>query len=217
MTNFMPVIIKTQKIVLLPSYLSNKMKKTGLFFGSFNPIHIGHLIIANHIVEHSNLDEVWFIVTPHNPHKQKKTLLADHHRLMMTRLALENYPKLKASNIEFDLPQPNYTVNTLAHLQEQYSDRQFVLLMGQDNIASFHKWKNYEVILEQHQIYVYPRITNKKPKEAILLHPSVFVIEAPIIELSATQIRNDIQQAKNIRPMLSPEVFKYIDEMNFYK
>jgi len=193
------------------------MKKTGLFFGSFNPIHIGHLIIANHIVEHSNLDEVWFVVTPHNPHKIKKTLLADHHRLMMTRLALENYPKLKASNIEFGLPQPNYTVNTLAHLQEQYPDNHFVLLMGQDNIASFHKWKNYQAILEQHQIYVYPRITKKVPNEEILMHPAVSTIDAPIIELSATQVRNDIRQAKNVRPMLPPEVFKYIDEMNFYK
>jgi nicotinate-nucleotide adenylyltransferase len=193
------------------------MKKTGLFFGSFNPIHIGHLIIANHLVEHSGLDEVWFVVTPHNPHKNKKTLLDDNHRLMMVRLAVEPYTKLKASNIEFDLPQPNYTINTLAILQEKYPDRTFVLLMGQDNIASFHKWKNYQAILDFYQIYVYPRITDKIPLQKIKEHRSVHFVKAPIIELSASSIRNDIKNKKNIRPMLPPEVFTYIDEMNFYK
>jgi len=193
------------------------MNKTGLFFGSFNPVHIGHLIIANYLTEHSDLNEVWLVVTPHNPHKQKKTLLSDHHRLSMVRLATENYPKLKACNIEFGLPQPNYTVNTLALLQEKYSDRKFVLLMGEDNIATFHKWKNYEAILQYYQIYVYPRISSKKAREEIINHPAVQTIKAPIIELSATQIRQDIQAGKNVRPMLPPEVFQYIDEMNFYK
>ena len=193
------------------------MKKTGLFFGSFNPIHIGHLIIANHIVEHDDLDEVWFVVTPHNPHKQKKTLLNDTQRLMMVRLAVDNYPKLKASNIEFGLSQPNYTVNTLAVLQEKYPDRQFVLLMGQDNLASFHKWKNYEAILKYYQIYVYPRLTDKKLKPEFLSNPAIKFIKAPIMELSATQIRQDIRAGKNVRPLLPPEVYQYIDEMNFYK
>jgi len=191
--------------------------KTGLFFGSFNPLHTGHLIIANYLTEHSELDEVWFVVTPHNPHKQKKSLLNDHHRLTMVRLATENYPKLKASNIEFGLPQPNYTINTLTLLQEKYPERDFVLLMGQDNIAGLHKWKNFEAILRYYNIYVYPRITDKKTKEDILIHPSVHFVKAPIIELSATQIRRDIKEGKNVRPMLPPEVFQYIDEMNFYK
>jgi len=193
------------------------MKKTGLFFGSFNPIHIGHLIIANHIVEHSGLDEVWLVVTPHNPHKQKKTLLNDYQRLMMVRLATEAYPKLKASNIEFDLPQPNYTVHTLAFLQEKYPQREFVLLMGQDNLASLPKWKNYQTILQYYKIYVYPRITSKTIPQELINHPSVTMIEAPIIELSATQIRKDIAEHKNVRPLLPPEVFQYIDEMNFYR
>ncbi len=193
------------------------MKKTGLFFGSFNPVHIGHIIIANYIVEHSDLDEVWFVVTPHNPHKQKKTLLNDIQRLMMVRMATETYPKLKACNIEFGLPQPNYTINTLTLLQEKYPDRKFVLLMGKDNLASLHKWKNYQAILQYYMIYVYPRITSKIPQKAIVNHKNIHQIKAPVIELSSSQIRKDIAEGKNIRPMLPPEVYQYIDEMNFYK
>jgi len=193
------------------------MKKTGLFFGSFNPIHIGHLILANHFVEHYPLDEVWLVVTPHNPHKKKQSLLADHHRLTMVRLALEEYPKLKASNIEFDLPQPNYTINTLIALQERYPGRKFVLLMGQDNLANFSKWKNYEAILRYYELYVYPRITQKEIPDYLLKHPSVKQIKAPVIEISATQIRQDIKAGKNVRPLLPPEVFTYLDEMNFYR
>ncbi|HFX17528.1 MAG TPA: nicotinate-nucleotide adenylyltransferase [Flavobacteriales bacterium] len=193
------------------------MKKTGLFFGSFNPIHIGHLIIANHIVEHTDLDEVWLVVTPHNPHKKKTSLLNDLQRLSMVRLATESYQKLKACKIEFDLPQPNYTVNTLAVLQEKYPDNQFVLLMGEDNLAGLHKWKNYETILEYYQIYVYPRLTQKKVTSDLINHPAVTMIKAPIIELSATQIRQDIKACKNVRPMLPPEVYQYIEEMRFYK
>jgi len=193
------------------------MKKVGLFFGSFNPIHIGHLIIANHLVEHTDLDELWFIVTPHNPHKEKKTLLKDHHRLTMVRLAIENYPKLKASNIEFDLPKPNYTINTLTVLQEKYPNHSFYLLMGQDNLAGFRKWKNNESILDYYHIYVYPRITDKKIPSDLLNHPHIKMVEAPIIEISATQIRKDIKNGKNVRPLLPPEVYKYIEEMNFYR
>ncbi len=193
------------------------MKKTGLFFGSFNPIHIGHLIIANHVVEHTDLDEVWLVVTPHNPHKQKKTLLNDLQRLMMVRLATESYSKIKASNIEFELPQPNYTINTLTVLQEKYPGHQFVLLMGEDNLASLHRWKNYESILQYYQVYVYPRISHKKPQPELANHPVIRKIKAPVIELSATQIRKDIQAGKNVKPLLPPEVYQYIDEMNFYK
>ncbi len=193
------------------------MKKVGLYFGSFNPIHIGHLIIANHIVEHTDLNELWFVVTPHNPHKQKKSLLNDHHRLMMVLMAIENYPKLKASNIEFNLRQPNYTIDTLTVLQEKYPDYSFSLLMGQDNLAGFRKWKNYETILEYFHIYVYPRLSNKKVPEEFSKHPHIHLVKAPIIELSATQIRKDIKDGKNVRPLLPPEVFTYIEEMNFYK
>ena len=193
------------------------MKKTGLFFGSFNPVHIGHLIIANHIVEHTDLDEVWLVITPHNPHKIKSSLLNDFQRLTMVRMALENYPKLKACKVEFDLPQPNYTIHTLTVLQEKYPERKFYLLMGQDNLASLHKWKNFESILKYYRILVYPRITDKKIPEPFLNHPKIQWIKAPIIEISATQIRNDIKAGKNVRPLLPPEVFRYIDEMNFYK
>lgn len=201
-------------------------KTIGLFFGTFNPIHIGHLIIANYLVEFSNMDEVWFVVTPHNPLKKKKTLLADHHRLAMVEMAVEDYPKLKASNVEFALPQPNYTINTLVHLEEKYPDQAFALIMGEDNLKSFPKWKNYEVILERFPLYVYPRISEgetesqffriseKGEKEYV---PQINFVNAPIIELSSTFIRKAIQERKNIKPMLAPEVWKYIDEMNFYK
>jgi nicotinate-nucleotide adenylyltransferase len=192
-------------------------KKIGLYFGTFNPIHIGHLIIANHLVEFSDLDEVWFVVTPHNPHKKKKTLLEDHHRLAMVRIALEDYPKLHASNVEFDLPQPNYTVNTLAYLEEKYPDNNFCLIMGEDNLKSFHKWKNFDVILDRYSIYVYPRISEGTVKTQFENHEKIIKIDAPIIELSSTFIRKGIKSEKNIKPMLSAEVWKYLDEMNFYK
>lgn len=192
-------------------------KKIGLYFGTFNPIHIGHLIIANHMVEFSDLDEVWFVVTPHNPHKKKKTLLEDHHRLAMVRIAVDEYPKLQASNVEFDLPQPNYTVNTLAYLEEKYPKNNFCLIMGEDNLKSLHKWKNYEVILERYSIYVYPRISEGKVETQFENHEKIKKVAAPIIELSSTFIRQGIKDGKNIRPMISAEVWKYLDEMNFYK
>ena len=192
-------------------------KKIGLYFGTFNPIHIGHLIIANHMVEFSDLDEVWFVVTPHNPHKKKNTLLEDHHRLAMVRIAVDEYPKLQASNVEFDLPQPNYTVNTLAYLEEKYPKNNFCLIMGEDNLKSLHKWKNYEVILERYSIYVYPRISEGKVETQFENHENIKKVAAPIIELSSTFIRQGIKDGKNIRPMLSAEVWKYLDEMNFYK
>ena len=192
-------------------------KKIGLYFGTFNPIHVGHLTIANYMVEFSDLDEVWMVVTPHNPHKKKKTLLEDIHRLTMVRIALEDYPKLKASNIEFDLPQPNYTVNTLAHLEEKYPESSFCLIMGEDNLKSFHKWKNYEVILERYELYVYPRISDGTIESKFTKHSKIHKVNAPIMELSSTFIRKAIKDGKNIRPMLPQNVWEYLDEMNFYK
>ena len=192
-------------------------KKIGLYFGTFNPIHVGHLTIANYMVEYSDLDEVWLVVTPHNPHKKKNSLLDDIHRLAMVRIAVEDYPKLKASSIEFDLPQPNFTVNTLAHLEEKYPEYEFCLIMGEDNLKSFHKWKNYEVILERYAIYVYPRISEGRVESRFMDHPAITLIEAPIMELSSTFIRNAIKKNKNIRPMLPDAVWKYLDEMNFYR
>lgn len=192
-------------------------KKIGLYFGTFNPIHVGHLTIANHLVEFSDLDEVWLVVTPHNPLKKKKTLLDDVHRLTMVRVALEEYPKLKASNIEFDLPQPNYTVNTLVHLEETYPEQQFCLIMGEDNLKSLQKWKNYEVILERYSVYVYPRISEGAVEHQFVGHPKIHKVAAPIMELSSTFIRKAISEGKNIRPMLPQNVWEYLDEMNFYR
>lgn len=191
--------------------------KIGLYFGTFNPIHIGHLIIANHFVEYSDLDEVWLVVTPHNPHKKKKTLLEDYHRLQLVSIAVENYPKLQASNIEFQLPQPNYTAYTLAHIADIYPQHQFNLIMGQDNLKTFHKWKNFETILENHHIYVYPRILEGESENQLDKHAHVHKIDAPIVEVSSTKIRAGIRAKKNVRPLLPDAVWKYLDEMNFYK
>ncbi|WP_298779214.1 nicotinate (nicotinamide) nucleotide adenylyltransferase [uncultured Polaribacter sp.] len=193
------------------------MSKIGLYFGTFNPIHVGHLIIANHMVENSDLDEIWMVVTPHNPFKKKSSLLENHHRFELVYRATENYPKMKPSNIEFKLPQPNYTVHTLAHISDMYSDKEFCLIMGEDNLKSFHKWKNFETILEHHHIYVYPRISVGKVETQFENHPKIHLVNAPVVEISSTMIRNGIQQKKNIQPMLTKEVWEYIDEMNFYK
>lgn len=190
--------------------------KIGLYFGTFNPIHVGHLIIANHLAENSDLDQIWMVVTPHNPHKQKNTLLNDYQRLEMVQLATEDYTKIKASDIEFTLPQPNYTVNTLAHLQDKYPKHEFCLIMGEDNLKSLHKWKNYETILNHYAIYVYPRIVNGGETAVYETHKNITKIDAPIVELSATFIRESIKNKKNIAPMLPQKVWQYIDHNLFY-
>jgi nicotinate-nucleotide adenylyltransferase len=193
------------------------MSKIGLYFGTFNPIHIGHLIIANHMVEHSDLDEIWMVVTPHNPFKKKSSLLDNNHRFEMVYRATENYPKIKPSDIEFKLPQPNYTVYTLAHISDVYPDKEFCLIMGEDNLKSLHKWKNYETILEHHHIYVYPRISEGKKETQFNKHPKIHEVDAPIVQISSTMIRNGIKDQKNVQPLLSKEVWEYVDEMNFYR
>ena len=190
--------------------------KIGLYFGTFNPVHAGHLIIANHMAEFSPLEQVWLVVTPHNPHKAKNTLLDDYKRLEMVFLATEDYPKLKPSDIEFRLPQPNYTINTLAHLQEKYPQHEFSLIMGEDNLKSLHKWKNFEVILQSHEIYVYPRISEAQQTD-LTNHPHVFHIDAPVVEISSTFIRESIRGGKSIRPLLPEKVWQYIDHNNLYK
>lgn len=191
--------------------------KVGLYFGTFNPIHIGHLIIANHMAEFSGLDQIWLVVTPHNPHKEKNTLLDDYKRLEMVFLATENYPKLKPSDIEFKLPQPNYTVNTLAHLQEKYPAHEFSLIMGEDNLNSLHKWKNHEVIVAHHDIYVYPRISGETINPELEIHPKIHRIDAPVVEISSTFIRNSIKDKKNVRALLPEAVWHYVDHNNLYK
>lgn len=201
--------------------------KIGLYFGTFNPIHVGHLIIANHMAEHSDLDQIWMVVTPHNPLKKKHTLLDDYHRLQMVHLATEDFPKIKPSDIEFKLSQPNYTVNTLVHLQEKYPNYEFSLIMGEDNLKSLHKWKNYEAILAHHEIYVYPRLENKGSADENISsdvddsklknHPKIHVINAPVVEISSTFIRDNIKKGKNVQPLLPVKVWEYIDHNNFYK
>ncbi len=194
------------------------MKRIGLYFGTFNPIHVGHMVIANHMVEFSDLDEVWFVVTPQSPFKVKKTLLDNHHRYQMVFEATKEYPKLKPSKIEFQLPQPNYTINTLVHLEEQQgNDHQFCLIMGEDNLKGFHKWKNYELILERYDLYVYPRISDEKVAHQFNDHPKIHCVKAPIMEISSTFIRRQHKEGKNVRPMLPYEVWVYLDEMNFYR
>lgn len=180
-------------------------------------MHIGHIAIANHMVEFSDLDEIWMVVTPHNPHKKKSSLLPDYQRYDMVYQATEEFGNIKPSNIEFDLPQPNYTTNTLAYLEEKYPDYHFALIMGEDNLNTLHKWKNHEVILERFEIFVYPRITNSSAKEELLNHPKITQVDAPIMEVSSTFIRNAIKEGKRITPLLPNKVWKYIDEMNFYR
>jgi len=191
--------------------------KIGLYFGTFNPIHVGHLIIANHMAEHSNLEQIWMVVTPHNPLKQKNTLLDDYHRLHLVNLATEDFPKIKPSDIEFKLPQPNYTVNTLAHLSDKFPQHEFSLIMGEDNLKSLHKWKNYDYILENHDIYIYPRISEELENLGLKNHPRVHKIDAPIVEISSTFIRENIKNKKNIRPLLPEKVWEYVDHNNFYR
>jgi nicotinate-nucleotide adenylyltransferase len=191
--------------------------KIGLFFGTFNPIHVGHLIIANHMAEFTDLEEVWFVVTPHNPFKVKNSLLADHHRFRLVSEITDDYDKLKPSNIEFGLPQPSYTINTLVHLAEKHPEHDFNLIMGLDNLHTFPKWKNSEVILRDYEIYVYPRVSEKKDLPELLNHEKVHLIDAPIVEISSTFIRKAVRDQKDIRALMPFKAWKYMDEMNFYK
>ena len=191
--------------------------KIGLFFGTYNPIHVGHLIIANHLAEHSDLDQVWLVVTPQSPHKTKQSLLDDHQRLELVFRATKDFPKLVPSAIEFNLPQPNYTVHTLAYLEEKHPEHQFALIMGEDNLRSLPKWKNAEVIMGNYPIYVYPRKMNPSSGSASFSSETVTYIDAPIIEVSSTFIRQQIKDGKNIKALLPMAVWNYIDEMNFYK
>lgn len=191
--------------------------KIGLYFGTFNPIHVGHLIIANHMAENSDLEQIWLVVTPHNPHKQKNTLLDDYQRLHLVHLATEDYPKIKPSDIEFKLAQPNYTVHTLAHLKDHFPQHEFSLIMGEDNLNSLHKWKNFEYILENHDLYVYPRVSVNDENNDLLNYARVHKVAAPIVEISSTFIRENIKNKKNFRPLLPEKVWEYIDHNNLYK
>ena len=190
--------------------------KIGLFFGTFNPIHVGHLVIANHIVEYSDLDQVWFVVTPQSPFKTKISMLDNRQRYEMVYRATKGYQNLRPCDIEFHLPQPNYTVDTLTYLHEKYPEHTFALIMGEDNLQGFHKWKNYEVILDNHDIYVYPRQIEQPINSPFQNHKRIKKVDAPIMELSSTFIRKSRKEGKNVKAMLPDAVWEYLDEMNFH-
>lgn len=193
----------------------------GLYFGSFNPIHVGHLIIANYTTQATDLDEVWMVVSPHNPHKKKSTLLEDYHRLRLVREAIEDNSNLKASDIEFSLPQPSYTIDTLTYLKEKHPDKTFALIMGEDNLRTLHKWKNFEQIIDAHNIYVYPRAATEreesKPLNTTIDSSRIIKIDAPVMHISSSMIRRYIKAGKSVQYMLTEPVLKYVNDMHFYK
>ena len=195
--------------------------KTGLYFGSFNPVHIGHMAIANYIFEFSELDEIWFVVSPHNPLKKKSSLLADHHRLHLAEIAIGEDHRFRVSDIESKLPKPSYTIDTLAYLREQHPKRQFALIMGSDNLSTIDKWKNAELLINACKIIVYPRLNKgKEPGQAVksmLKSADIDVVEAPLIDISGTFIRSAIKDKKDIRHFLPPGVWQYIKDMHFYE
>ena len=189
--------------------------KIGLFFGSFNPVHTGHLIIANYILEYSDLQRIWFVVSPHNPLKEKKSLLNQNDRLHLVRLAIEDNSKFKVSDIEFKLPQPSYTIDTLIYLHEKFPQHEFCLIMGSDNLATIDKWKNYEQLLKRYQFYIYQR--KGSTKSIYHDYPNVHVLETPMIEISATQIRNMLKEKKSVRYLVPEKVYEYLSTSSLYR
>lgn len=191
-------------------------KRIGLFFGSFNPIHIGHLIIAEFMATRAEMDQVWFIVSPHNPLKARSTLANDYDRLHMVQLAIEDNPRLKASNIEFSLPKPSYTIDTMVYLHEKYPQHQFSLIMGSDNLDSIHKWKNYELLLERYSIHIYRR-KESLPEDKWLPFGKILFYDVPMMDISSTYIRQSIAAGLSIRYMVPENVYQYLDGSRLYK
>ena len=189
--------------------------KIGLFFGTYNPIHIGHMAIANYIAEYTDMNQVWFVVSPHNPHKLKETLLEDYHRLEMVHLAMEDDPRFRICDVEFRMPKPSFTIDTLTYLEEKYPMHEFALIMGSDNLRSFHKWKNAEILVEKYPRYIYPRLGDDD--QEILKHPNLKLIKAPRMEISSSFIRRAISGGKDVRFFLPARVHNYIDKMMFYR
>ncbi|HQX44871.1 MAG: nicotinate-nucleotide adenylyltransferase [Saprospiraceae bacterium] len=188
----------------------------GLFFGSFNPVHVGHMIIAQHLLNETVLEQVWMVVSPHNPLKNKASLARDYDRLHLVRLAAEGNPKIQVSNIEFSLPKPSYTIDTLTYLKEKYPEHKFALIMGGDNLISLPKWKNYELLLERFQIYIYKR-PNYEDQTDLSHHPNIVFTDAPLLDISSTQIREMIKQGKSIRYMVPEVVLEAIENSRLYK
>lgn len=191
------------------------MAVTGLYFGSFNPIHNGHLMLANYLVENSGLDALWFVISPQNPFKTKESLLPDYQRLELVNRAIEGYTKFAACDIEFSMPKPSYTIDTLTYLGEKYPKREFALIMGTDNLDRLDRWKNYEQIINNHKIIVFPR--NGCDGGALRSHSNVKIVDTPIIEVSSTFIRESIRNGKDVRFFMPEKVFEYVDEMNFWR
>ncbi|MFZ1705926.1 MAG: nicotinate (nicotinamide) nucleotide adenylyltransferase [Saprospiraceae bacterium] len=189
--------------------------KIGLFFGSFNPIHVGHLIIADHIAQFTDLSEVWLVVSPHNPLKNKSSLAKDHDRLHLVQLAIENNPRLKVSSVEFNLPKPSYTIDTLTYLQEKHPHKEFCLIMGSDNLQSIERWKNYELLLDYYDKYVYNRAGYDQIPEH--LQKRVIFVDAPLLQISSTMIRDRIEEGKSVQYLVSDKVFVYLEASNMYK
>jgi len=186
----------------------------GLYFGSFNPIHIGHLIIANHVLNETPVNRIWFIVSPQNPLKESKTLLNEFDRLHLVRSATQDDNRIKCSDIEFNLPKPSYTSNTLAFLSEKYPEHQFSLIMGSDSYQNLDKWKNYETIINNYPVYVYKRAGHEIKKT---FGTEAKILNAPIIQISASQIRDHIRTAKSIRYLVPEVVREEIESRKFYK
>ena len=190
----------------------------GLFFGSFNPIHVGHLIIANVVREQTDLQQVWFVVSPQNPFKKVKSLLNEYDRLRMVELAVEDNYDLRACNIEFSMPKPSYTADTLAHLGERYPQHHFHLILGSDNLSHFHRWKNHRAIIDHHVLYVYPRpeASDQQVVEEISKHSNLRTVEAPLLNISATFIRNLVRQDQSIQYLVADPVATYIRDRKLY-
>ncbi|WNJ16207.1 nicotinate (nicotinamide) nucleotide adenylyltransferase [Pontibacter sp. G13] len=187
----------------------------GLYFGSFNPIHTGHLILAQSAINSTELDQVWFVVSPQNPLKQKKNLIPEYDRLRMVEMAIEGNDRLLASNVEFSLPKPSYTIDTLTHLRDKYRSYQFSIIMGQDNLQYLHKWKNYEALLKHYLLFVYPRV--ECPPTEFDDHPHVKMFEAPLLNISATYIREQVKSGKSIRYMVPQDVEDYIFKEHLFR
>ncbi|MDD2380528.1 MAG: nicotinate (nicotinamide) nucleotide adenylyltransferase [Mariniphaga sp.] len=191
-------------------------KIIGLYFGSFNPVHIGHLVIANYMVEYAELDELWFIVSPQNPHKQKASLLNDHDRLELVQLAIEGDSRFRVSDIEFSLPKPSYTIETLTYLKKRHPGLFFKILMGSDNLENFHKWKNYKIIVDDFGVIVYPR--PEFDASQIKQHKNIQIAsEAPLMEISSSYIREGLKEGRDMRHFLPPKVWALIDKKGFYR